>query len=124
MNRNIDLQMNTERIKLEKRIKERRSNRDFRCLARKGQTLTQVGKWVQSGTNLLRRASLGEHAPKTKSLVAGASHNRLPARRHGKVQHAERVASQLGHLHQTRVLPQKDLVLGVAVGADELGRVF
>ncbi len=91
---------------------------------RKKKALTEIGKRVQGRTDLLGRSSLGEDAPKTERLVASAGHDRLSAGRHGEVQDAERVASQLGHLDKARVLPEQNLVLGVAVGADELGRVL
>ena len=81
--------------------------------------LTQVGIKVgqKFGTNLLG-AGLGEDVPEAQRLVAGARDDRLAVGRHGEVEHPVRVAGQLGHLHERRVLPHQDLVLRVAVCRD------
>lgn len=62
--------------------------------------------------------------PETESLVTGTSHNGLTVRAHGEIQNTERVAGQGNNLLHARVLPDYDLVLTVAVGADDLVRVF
>ena len=79
----------------------------------------QVGIKVgqKFGTNLLG-AGLGEDVPEAQRLVAGARDDRLAVGRHGEVEHPVRVAGQLGHLHERRVLPHQDLVLRVAVCGD------
>ena len=63
----------------------------------------------------LLAARLGEDVPEAERLVAGARDDGLAVGRHGQVQHAVRVAGELGHLAQRRVPPHQDLVLAVAV---------
>lgn len=61
---------------------------------------------------------LAEHIPEPESFVSCAGDDRLAVRRHGQVEDPIGMASQLGHLGQTRVLPHEDLILRVAVGAN------
>ena len=70
------------------------------------------------------RSSLAKDAPKPERLITGAGNDGFTVGRHGQVEDAIRVARQLSHLRQTRVLPNQNLILRVAVGADQLRGMF
>lgn len=61
-----------------------------------------------------------EHVPEPQGLVPGAGHHRPAVGRGGHVQHAGGVPGELLRLHHGRVLPQAELVLGVAVARQQL----
>jgi len=65
-----------------------------------------------------------EDVPKPQRLIPGTRHNRLSVRRHGQIQHSQRVASQSGQLGERRVPPDDNLVLAVPVRAHELVHVL
>ena len=67
---------------------------------------------------------LPEHVPEPESFVPGARHDALTVRRHGEIENTVAVAGQLGHLGQAGIFPDKDLVLRVAVGRDQLTGVL
>ena len=86
--------------------------------------LSNAREQIEHGLGLLGGARLAEDVPEPERLVAGARDDGLAVGGHGQVENPVRVARQLGHLHQRRVLPHEDLVLRVAVRAHQLVRVL
>lgn len=62
--------------------------------------------------------SAGEDVPETESFVPGPSDDGAAIGTHREVEHAIGVASEGGYFFHSRVLPNIDFVVGVAVGAD------
>lgn len=91
---------------------------------RRSLSLSDVGEQVQHALVLLLAARLAEHIPEAQRLVARPRHDRLAVRTERQIQHTVRVARQLGHLRQRRILPHQDLVLRVAVRRHQLRRVL
>jgi hypothetical protein len=67
---------------------------------------------------------LGEDLPEPECLVAGAGDDGRAVGAHREVEHAHGVAGEDDHLLHGGVLPDVDLVEGVAVRADQLVHVF
>ena len=63
-----------------------------------------------------------EDVPETKGLVPRPCHDGAAIRVHGQVQHTMRVTDQRGNSLQLGIGPYIDLVLRVAMGADDLMR--
>ena len=59
----------------------------------------------------LLRSGFVEDAPEPQRLVTGTSHYRFAVGRHGQIEDAVGMARQLGHLRQTRILPNQNLIL-------------
>lgn len=81
-----------------------------------------AGRW-RKGT---RRAECCRHlwapedVPEAEGLVCACRHDARPVRGLRHVEYSGRVPIELGHLGQRRVLPQAELVLGVAVAREDL----
>lgn len=67
---------------------------------------------------------LVEDFPKPQRLVSGSRDDRLAIRAHRQVEHTERMAGQGDDLLHAGIFPDHDLVLAVAVRANDLVRVF
>ena len=64
----------------------------------------------------------GENFPETQSLISSAGHNGGAIGTGSEVEDAVGVASETGDLAHGRAQPHIELVVGVAVGADQLAQ--
>jgi len=60
------------------------------------------------------------HLPEAESLVGGTRHDCVSIGAHSHVEHTRLVPGEVGNLRQGRVLPQGELILGEAVGGQNL----
>ena len=69
-------------------------------------------------------ALLAKHPPESESLVTGSSHNSGSIRTSAQIKHTESMTSETDDLLHLGILPHHDLILAVAVSADDLVTVL
>lgn len=63
---------------------------------------------------------MGSYLPEAEGLVGGTRHDSVAVGAHSHVEHAGLVPREIGNLGESGVLPQGELVLGEAVGGEDL----